>query len=327
MKKLQSIVLLLAMVACVFSSCDIESPYSTTGCPISFTISDLMGTQMMVSAHPERDDVFYYFDIMPKAQYEQMNLPDAHFMGIVLDSLYRSYLDWRSPYLLEGEMYLCEFRAFAFHYGDAQRHFTSLQPNTDYIIYGMCINPEDVQWPIGELYKQPVRTGEVDYSVSQTVFDFAVKMYDKPTMFDGVESQLSATIRPTIDGRLSREPYIAMVIVDKELDQSNGYEAGFLTGLIYYASAIQAAMSLDPKAGDSWLTRDISYQRVSAYTELEEGDWITLVAAVYRISWPKALYVRHFQFHRGEFLPYGHDEKTDYSAEVEELMKTIDSEI
>lgn len=302
------------MLLSVLTACNIESPYIKTGTRLTFKTSDVMGTQMMVSAHPEDDRSYYYFDILEKSKYDSMKLNDEHFMAIMLDSLYRYYLDWRSSYLWTNEPYIAEFRSFAFYYGDAQRYFISLTPNTDYVIFGMNINPDDIQYPVGHLYKQYVRTGDVDYKVSETVFDFAVKMYDKPTMFGGGECLLNATIRPSKEGHLSREPYLALMISDKDMgNEELPYELRLTQYIREYAEMVQWAIAQNPQSADRFLKKDITYLSIFNYGAIEPGEWVTVIATAYRISWPKALYVRHFQYQPGTELPYAHDEKTDYS--------------
>lgn len=306
MKKIFSLIIFAAFLA----SCDIESPYIKDGCPIQFEIVNMLGTQGTIVATPEDDRAFYYFSVMLQKDFQEWEGKDEHFMTIQLDSLYRDYLDWRSPLLYEKEDYITDFRSHAFSYGKAERYYASLKPLTDYVIYGFCINPDDIQRPIGKLYTLKFRTTDVNTSVSPMVIDFDINMPEHDINFQGLEASMIISARPSIHGKPTKEPYLFSYITEKDL---NLYYGGKIINFVSEkATEIQSYIETSPEYAYQMLYHDISTIGVWN-SEIEEGDWIYVVGAAYRISWMKALYTYRFQFKRGTTIPYTHDSKIDWT--------------
>lgn len=295
-------ILFILSIAFTLIACETRSPYITQDTPLHFETSDVMGTQMTVSAWAEDDRAYYYFGIMEADALENIGINDEHIQTIILDNLYQDYLSWRHDYLVEDQEYIASFESRTFYHSKAQQFFYNLTPETEYVIFGFCINPDNIQKPIGKLYRQRVCTTPVNYDVSPMVIDIMVDVEETP-----IGALIGAWFRPSINGHATKEPYICGIVSDSELEHEyNG-------SIKKYADAqVQQISSLDDEQLESKLHRDISGEGGGPYM-LNEGYWI--VAAAYRISYAHALYTRHFVATPGLHLEYGHDEKTDYSQD------------
>ncbi|MCQ2334965.1 MAG: hypothetical protein MJZ89_03885 [Paludibacteraceae bacterium] len=295
MKKL--LIILFAITALM--SCDTRAPYITTDTPLHFEASEVMGTQMSVTAWAEDDRAYYYFDLLEKDFLESIGLNDEHLETLILDKLYQNYLDWRFNYLVENEEYIASFESRTFYHGTAKRFFFNLTPSTEYVMFGFCVNPDNIQKPIGRLYRQPVTTTPVQYDVSPMVIDI---------MVDVDSSCISAWFRPSVNGHATKEPYICGFVSDSELEF--WYHGNIKEYVDAQVKEITAEENTD--LVKERLRRDI-YGEGSGPYMYNQGYWF--VAAAYRISYAHALYTRHFVATPGLHLDYGHDEKTDYSQD------------
>lgn len=298
-------ILLIAM-ACALAACNIEAPYITEAKGLTFEANNIMGTQMTVHCTPEDDRSYYYFSIMTQTEYKELDMTDGHFMTIMLDSLYRNYLDWRRDLLYNNEEYIMSFRNHSFHYGHASQFFTNLKPETDYVIYGFVINPEDIQLPIGKLYTQNVRTTKVINDVSPMVIDFRYDISPTiDTVFWSVDGEMHAdpileaivSIRPSIDGKPTKDPYVISYISDDELNQTYGGDIG------KYADQIVALIFSGNVDQSGLIHRDIKMYQ----TELDYGKGYTIMAAAYRTSYRDALYYLHIDAVPGASQSYSHE--------------------
>lgn len=283
--------------------CETRAPYITTDTPLHFEATDVMGTQMTVHAWAEDDRAYFYFDLLEKDTLEALNMSDEHLMTLILDKLYQNYLSWRFDYLVEDEEYIASFESRTFFHGKSQRFCFNLKPSTEYVMFGFCVNPDDVQKPVGKLYRQHVCTTPVNYEVSPMVIDF---MVDVDTLGVGYAAVFYC-IRPSVNGHATQEPYVAALVEEGVLDY-------FYHGSIReYADSMVSKMLKDETGEElnNMLKRDIMSGGEMAHPNADY--W--LVGAAYRISYPQAIYTRHFKATPGLHLPYGHDEKTDYSKD------------
>lgn len=317
MKKFHS---LCASVLLALTACNTQAPYITHDCEITFKTSDVMGTQLRIFAEPKDDRAYYYYSIISQAAFDSLHIEDYHFMTLMLDSLYRDYLEWRSPLLWENEEYITDFRSFSFNYGPSDRYCVGLTPNTDYMIYGFCINPDNIQQPIGKLYRQSIRTGAVDLAVSPTVFDFSVVMEQK--VYEGTYGSMQVTARPSLDGHLSREPYLFFVFPESEF-QDEPYNGNLILFTMVVSSYLQYVVQNSITSSKYLLYSDIS--SISNAFFPEDGEKYVALAAAYRISWPKALYMLHFEYEKDAKINFTHEPLVDHTQECLELQPKCDS--
>ena len=296
-------ILTIMLAALGLMACETRAPYITHDSPLHFEATEVMGTQMTIHAWAEDDRAYYYFDLLPKSRLDSLEMSDEHLMTIILDKLYQNYLDWRFNYLVEDQEYIASFESRTFFHGKSQRFCFNLTPETEYEIIGFCINPDNVQKPVGKLYRQRVCTTPVNYDVSPMVIDF---MVDVDTLGIGY-NYVSFHMRPSVNGHATQEPYVAALVEKGVLDY-------FYHGSIREYADSMVSRLLRDETGEE--TTRIMYRDITGLGEMARSNaeyW--LVAAAYRISYPKAIYTRHFKATRGLHLPYGHDEKTDYSED------------
>ena len=297
--------ILFIALACAMAACNIEAPYITEAKELKFDAVEIMGTQMTVNCTPEDDRSYYYFSIMKNTDFTNLGMSDAHFMTVMLDSLYRDYLDWRRDLLYDNEEYIMSFRNHSFHYGHASRFFTNLLPETEYVIYGFVINPEDIQLPIGKLYTKVVKTTEVINDISPMVIDFRYDISPKlDTTYwttDGTDinmelvSEAIISVRPSINGKPTKDPYVFHIIDDEILAAHYGGDIG-----VYADNVVAGILSGDYP---SLIRRDISMERYY----MEPGKSYTVMAAAYRTSYRKALYYLHIVAEPGVSQNYSHE--------------------
>lgn len=297
-------ILLILLAVMGLMACETRAPYITTDTPIHLEATDVMGTQMIVHAWAEDDRAYFYFDLLEKDTLDALEMSDEHLMTLILDKLYQNYLNWRFNYLVKDEEYIASFESRTFFHGKSQRFCYNLKPETEYMMIGFCVNPDKVQKPIGKLYRQQVNTTPVNYDVSPMVIDF---MVDVESL--GLPGYALATyhIRPSVNGHATQEPYVVDMVRDSWL------QSEFHGSIREYADSMVSRLLRDETGleVENRLRRDIQGlgEKVNDNTDY----W--LVAAAYRISYPMAIYTRHFKTTPGLHLPYGHDEKTDYSKD------------
>lgn len=294
-------ILLILFATMGLMACETRAPYITTDTPLHFEATDVMGTQMTINAWAEDDRAYFYFDLIEKDTLDAINMSDEHLMTLILDKLYQNYLNWRFDYLVKDEEYIASFESRTFFHGKSHRFCFNLKPETEYVMFGFCVNPDNVQKPIGKLYRQPVSTTPVNYDVSPMVIDFMVEV---DTLGLGY-SAILANVRPSVNGHATQEPYVAALIEQGVLDY---YYHGSIRE---YADSMVNRILRDETGEEvsHMLKRDIDGFGEMAHTNATY--W--LVGAAYRISYPQAIYTRRFKATPGLRLPYGHDEKIDYS--------------
>ena len=90
-------------------------------------------------------------------EYDPINKADQ-FMTLMVDSLYIDYLDWRYDYLKNQEDYVADFASHSLQYGDSEKYFQNLRPDTDYWIYAFVVDPGTKE-PFDQLWLTTVHTG------------------------------------------------------------------------------------------------------------------------------------------------------------------------
>lgn len=81
-----------------------------------------------------------------------------HFMALAVDAAYRDYIDWRHEKLIDKTPHIAPFASHALQYGEVNKHFTYLKPDTDYWVYWFVVNPETDK-PAGKLNLRTIHTG------------------------------------------------------------------------------------------------------------------------------------------------------------------------
>lgn len=185
-----------------FSACNPKARYSSSPVKIDIQIDKSAVTSATIIANiTPAKDVYYYCGIITKDEFN-MHGYDYRFMQYMVDSLYSEYLDWRKDLVAASLPYVASFSSHSLGYGKDSRIFTNLKPNTDYVIYAFCVNPDKVV-PMGDLFVAMATTA--DKSTSSLTFTYSI---------EGKNDGYWLTIEPSND----KEPYIYEVLEKEYLE-------------------------------------------------------------------------------------------------------------
>ena len=164
MKKSTILTAVAVLAAALISACSGEAEYITKQTRINLYVKDgeLRAGVVKIDITPENDKIYYFCDILTPDKYTP-GTGDERFMQLTLDSLYRDYIDWRYDLLKENSPYVATFSSHCLCYGCDERMFADLKPDTDYIVYAYCVNPETNQ-PMGDLYWRAIHTATIQSS-------------------------------------------------------------------------------------------------------------------------------------------------------------------
>lgn len=274
-------------------ACETQSPTTERSTQLRVQLEGLKASQVIVHITPTDDRVYYYSEVLSKADFQALQLDDAHYMKIKADEQYRQYLDWRKELLYDNTQYIADFYSYAFSYGNSSNFYINLTPETDYYVLSFCIHPVSKE-PIGKLQRYPFTTPAIDMTtVSQMVLDFRVQMYDADN-----EHIARISIRPSLNSQATKEPYLWTIVSDDQLAE---YDHDISTFCQSYVSALFE----NPGALEAHLSRDIT---TTSIHHLVPGKGYTLLAAAaYRYTWMKAVYTLHFTYRPNTDIPYQHD--------------------
>lgn len=161
--------LLLAVLP--LSSCLTQSKYHVYGVDVEIDVNDVSSGYVRADFSTSRDAYYVTGCIPVESEYDPVNKAEQ-FMTLMVDSLYRNYLDWRYEYLKDQEDYIADFASHSLQYGDSERYFQGLSSNTSYWIYAFVVNPDSKE-PSGRLFLKSVTT--VEYATTTLWFDTRVQ--------------------------------------------------------------------------------------------------------------------------------------------------------
>ena len=153
MKKLA---LVFAALLFMLAGCKTESKYHLLGVKFEIEVSSVTKGYIHTYFYPSTV-AYYVTGCMPvNDNYDPIN-KSRQFMTLMVDSLYIDYLDWRYDYLRNQEDYIADFASHSLQYGDSEKYFQNLQPDTDYWVYAFVVDPGTKE-PFDKLWLTTVRT-------------------------------------------------------------------------------------------------------------------------------------------------------------------------
>jgi len=184
---MKKVLFLISFIA-LLSSCNTTSIYTTDPCNISIHIESGTPTASYVLANfrPEDNQVYYIAGIVTLERFSSVK-NDTRFMQMCIDYEYKEYINWRYDLLEEEEEHIATFSSHCLSYGEDSRYFRDLSPNTTYVLYAFCVDP-DILKPTGNLFHIPFTTSEL----RQSNLTFQV-------MFKEREDDIHVTIMPSND--------------------------------------------------------------------------------------------------------------------------------
>ncbi len=157
---MKRIALVLAALLFLISGCKTESKYHLMNVSFEVEVADVSKGHIHAYFYPSTL-AYYVTGCVPLSdKYDPVNITD-HFMTLMVDSLYIDYLDWRHDYLKDKEDYIADFASHSLQYGDSEKYFQNLQPDTDYWLYAFVVDPGTKE-PYGDLWVTTVHTDSLE---------------------------------------------------------------------------------------------------------------------------------------------------------------------
>lgn len=292
------VLLLGVFIAAV--SCSFEPPTipHSTRIDIKVDPSSVKGTQAYMTFTPEDDRVYYTYDIISFAEYDEgirkFGSEEAK-VNAALKEMYDSYAnDFREYY--RDHAYIASFKNSQLNYGAATHLAVNLTPETDYYAIAFCVDCiNDSTFRLnGEMCKEKFRTTEVQWDLSKMQLEYMVRDYDgklycyaKPTYFNYDLQH---------NGKICRDPYIVDMISEKKLNEVYGGDV-FSFAAAYYRLISESGFLSE------YLNTDISRKEYNLNPD-DEDEWFYIVGAPLNITNLELLYILKFQYKRNMSTKY-----------------------
>lgn len=249
--------------------------YIDFGVDIAFEIvpESVGATKISAKAAPSIDQTFYYWDVIECSELDKKAMSDEQFMMLKVDELYVNYLAWRHELLVKGEKYIASFQYHCLSYGPTSYFYSELKPNTEYYLYGFCVNPETKD-PIGELCRFKFTTLEEPSPEYRNPMTFDFEIHDNEVM-----------VVPSIEG--PSDYYIWGIIPSSDLED---YEMN-----IEPWSIDMVKMMVDSGILRDMMCKGISKEAVS----MAVGQEYILAASAYDSNYEKTVYTKTFVYTGG----------------------------
>lgn len=292
------VLLLGVFIAAV--SCSFEPPTipHSTRIDIKVDPSSVKGTQAYMTFTPEDDRVYYTYDIISFAEYDEgirkFGSEEAK-VNAALKEMYDSYAnDFREYY--RDHAYIASFKNSQLNYGAATHLAVNLTPETDYYAIAFCVDCiNDSTFRLnGEMFKEKFRTTEIRYDLSNMKLEYMLRDFDgrfycytKPTYFN---------VDLEHDGKICRDPYIVSMVSQSDLDREYGGNF-FRYAREYYAMIAKSGHLSD------FLRIDITREQYDM-SEAGEDEYFYIVGAPFNITNLDLLYILKFQYRRNMDIRY-----------------------
>lgn len=164
MKKSAGIILMGVLLLLCGVSCTTKSKFHLIGVEFDIQINEITRGYIHTSFYPSTV-AYYVTGCMPvNDEYDPVE-KSGQFMTLMVDSLYQDYLKWRYDYLKNQEDFIADFASHSLQYGDSEKYFQNLKPDTDYWVYAFVVDPYSKE-PFDNLWLQTVHTDSLlTYSV------------------------------------------------------------------------------------------------------------------------------------------------------------------
>ena len=153
-KRLSALALLL--VAIGLCSCDPNAKAYTKHIEIDINVQNISAGYVQVEFSTNRE-AYYLVSMQPVKEGINPHEIAKTFMLLALDSAYLDYLKWRNNELQNLVPFVADFSSHSLQYGNTNRTFCFLQPDTDYWIFAFGVDPESNK-PFGQLFLKTITT-------------------------------------------------------------------------------------------------------------------------------------------------------------------------
>ena len=153
---------IIAAAMMTLSSCDPEAK-AVSGLDVKINVSEkFVSSGYVMYNFSTNQEAYYHIGIIPIDQAPDTTRQSSvkTFMTLMLDREYADYLYWRADLLEKESPYVADFAHHSLQYGEVEKYFTFLEPDTDYMVYAFVVDAKTNK-PDGRLYTRYVHTEAV----------------------------------------------------------------------------------------------------------------------------------------------------------------------
>lgn len=157
--------------AAMFTACTVDAPYELDNVTIKTEIVQVSAGFAEVRFTPSRN-TWYMAELIEVIPDTDPLSAKKQFMMLAIDQKYMEYTIWRHDLLYNIEASVADFASHCLQYGDSDRFFQNLKPDTDYWLFSFVVDPKTNK-PVGQLNFQTIHTkaaSEIEMS-----FDYRIK--------------------------------------------------------------------------------------------------------------------------------------------------------
>lgn len=286
-----------AIVLAVSVSCSYKQKVSTKATSFSIVPEIVKSNYATVTVSPENDKVYYLVECLEKVLVDEFlsRKPENVLMQAIIDSTQRHYNRWKAAkYLADDyngdlDKYVATYADIELYYAQNTHPFVLLKEDTEYYVVAFGVDSEKCI-PVGNLQKIVIHTLPRLPEESKLHLDFMVKDNN---------GTVSCYARPTVGGKISRDPYIADFASESEI-------AGY-GGLTEYAKAMTEMYYNDGLS--YYLKFDISRNLPHILDNWEEGQTYVIFGFPFIPNYENYIQKLTVTYHKGMYIPYSQDPK------------------
>ena len=264
------------LLVIMLASCNPEARWTTKDVTIQIAPYTISAGYIECAFTPD-DDAYYLVACEPAKEGVNPQDNPKQFMTLALDSANTEYIQWRYDLLQAGEFQIAPFASHCLQYGQIDKFFTNLEPNTKYWIYAFVVNPEKIQ-PAGKLFLQTVTTKST--SVVDVHFEYRVRGY-----WDYIYP-----LNP--DGKINNHfPYLAATVDSLTLVESWEGMPPEIYFAQYFVNIAEADNKDDIRYGvqvvynDGWSSHVAFEEGHTYYTAIVSYDGFIGNNVIYKFTW------------------------------------------
>jgi len=275
------VIFLLALLCAVSCQYKAEIHYNDT--QLNFRLDSLKATQAYLSILPDDDMVYYTVNII---SVDSLNKLMALGGEALVFEKHMSYLDAYYKDVKEyfsGAAYQASFDDVCLTKSQKMKFITGLEPESDYVVFGFCINPDNRQ-ALGAMQVKAFTTPDFDGKPSRMEIKFMIQDTDECFYW---------YTKPTVDGKVTKDPYVADIVADEVLYADPYYGDISTYALVRYAYLKNKGLL------DYYVHSDISRIAAEDVKSGDEGKGYTLLAVPYNLLNLSNVYHLHFTYTPG----------------------------
>ena len=171
-------IIIIVVTMMILSSCDPEAK-AVSGLDVKIKVTEQFVSSGYVQYNFSTNrEAYYHIGIVPVDQApdtsNQANV--KNFMTLMLDRQYADYLYWRADLLEKGTPYVADFAHHSLQYGEVEKYFNFLDPDTDYMVFAFVVDAKTNK-PDGRLFTRYVHTETTSSFENNMQFEYRIQGY------------------------------------------------------------------------------------------------------------------------------------------------------